>query len=242
MRTLIGINILTSIQAYAYASHCQFWYRLGRIYPEDQFIFMTPPRMSIDRMRNECARIALEQECDYLMFIDDDVVIPYTAYRDLMTMNYDIAAGFVVIRGYPFNVMLFKETYDDNGILRLPYYNDYVDDIKDNILKCGAVGFSCVLIKCSLLKELTLPYFMTGTQQTEDIYFCLKARKEVPGITIGANFNVQCGHLGEPRIYTPDNRLLYKKMDEELNPSLIVPESTGDHNVEYVEKCLSSLV
>jgi len=244
-KTLIGVNILTSIQSQPYVNHMQFWYRLGRQYPEDQFFFMTPPRMSIDRMRNESAKIALDQECDYLMFIDDDVLVPITAYRDLvemMTLGYDVAAGVVIIRGYPYDVMLFKEEYK-NGRLGLPRFNDYKEHINDDgfSVNCGAVGFSCVLISVSLLKKIKPPYFVTGTRNTEDIYFCIKAKVQVPGVKIGATLKVNCGHLGVPSVYTPENRLLYKDLNEKEDPTLLSPYDSTNRSDEYIEKCLSSL-
>lgn len=246
-KTLVGVNTLTSVDQYVYSNHCQFWYRLGKVCPDDKFIFYTPARMTIDRMRNSAAKIALEQECDYLMFIDDDVIIPHTSYNDLkegITVGYDVIAGVTVVRGYPYNFMVFKE--DNKGGLR--FYNDLYDINNNNsnngnnkYIDCDAVGFSLVLIKCETLKKLQPPFFVTGSKHTEDIFFCMKLKHYLKEIRIGVIPHLKTAHMGERRAYHPDNREYYKILDESESPFLkdIVEykERDGDRGEDYLKKC-----
>ncbi len=182
MKCFICTNILNSVDAAAYVAHCNFWYQLGKQYPKDSFYSMTPPRMAIDQARNWAARMALEQECDYLMFIDDDMLIHPNTLSSLIKADLDIVMAHTYIRGFPFNVMSFKS--DGKGGLR--YFNDFIEHIDENgIYLCDAVGFAVCLIKVKLLKEMEMPFFVTGTGHTEDIYFCCKARAEVsPDVNI----------------------------------------------------------
>lgn len=245
MKTLIGTNVLTSVGDLAYGNHCQTWFRLGRN-SKDDFIFYTPARATIDRMRNESARIAMEAECDYLMFVDDDVLLPQmsgtTVYDQLKNVNSDIVAGNVIIRGYPFEPMFFKKVMV-NGELTLPYYRDWKESVdEEGVLRkdVGAVGFSCVLIKVSLLKKLTKPFFITGSHHTEDVYFCLKAMEEVSDVTIAVNTNVKCGHVLTPEIITDDNIKAHKIFCETLNPNLlqVTKEDRGNDYHKQVENAL----
>lgn len=64
--------------------------------------------MSIDNARNTAADLAMKAQCDYLMFIDDDVMIPKNTLDLLLKADKDIIAGLVIIRGMPFNVMAFR--------------------------------------------------------------------------------------------------------------------------------------
>lgn len=240
MLTLIGTNVLTSVHSYSYGNHCQMWFRLGRN-TEDNFIFYSPQRSTIDRMRNESARVALENEADYLMFIDDDVLLPIvlgsTAYDILKKADLDIVAANVMIRGYPFEPMWFKKEMKGNQIT-LPYYRDWKKKKdKDGVLRkdVGAVGFSCVLIKTSLLKKLTIPYFITGSNHTEDIYFCLKALEEYPKVKIGVCVDLICGHILTPEIVTAKNRSNLKDFCEAENPDLL-KEGNMDRGLVYHEQ------
>jgi hypothetical protein len=74
-----------------------------------------------------------------------------------------------------------------------------------------AVGFSCCLIETSLLKILSPPYFITGVTNTEDIYFCLKARDKFPDCKIKVDTSIQCGHILSAEMIEPDNLVNYRK-------------------------------
>lgn len=193
MKVLICTNILTVIDAAAYISHCNFWYRIGKTYPKDTFISMTPPRMSIDQARNWSARMALEMECDYLLFLDDDMIIHPDTLASLIDADQDIVMAHTYIRGVPFNVMSFIKK-EDGG---LHYFNDYKEHInKKGIVPCDAVGFAVCLIKMDLIRKMEAPYFVTGTHHTEDIYFCCKARREISeDVSIAVDTRVPTGHL-----------------------------------------------
>ena len=64
-KILIGINILSAVRANAYISHLTFHFTSARQFPDTKFILYTPERASIDNMRNQAAKIALDNECDY---------------------------------------------------------------------------------------------------------------------------------------------------------------------------------
>lgn len=224
MKMLIGINTLTAIDQPVYANHIQFFFRLGRHFPEtDQFAIMTPRRFSIDRMRNMAAKLALEAEYDYILFIDDDVIIPIDCLKKLLAADKDIVAGHTIIRGYPFNSMIFKHPSPEKRG-ELMHYNTWKPEDLDEkgLLDVDAVGFSCCLIKTSLLRKLSPPYFVTGPNHTEDIYFCMKARQFVPETTIFVDPSIDTMHnLGSEYIsavnrkdYEEYYKLTYNDFDD----------------------------
>lgn len=218
MKYFICTNILSSIDPSAYVSHCNFWYRLGRKFPLDTFYAMTPPRMAIDQARNWAAKMALELECDYLMFLDDDMVIIPDTLSSLIDCDLDITMAHTYIRGNPFNVMAFKKNEQGN----LAFFNDYESSVNEKgIYLCDAVGFAVCLIKVSLLRKMETPYFVTGTGHTEDIYFCCKARVEVgETVSIGVDTKVPTGHLLHKEavsFHTVDKlRTYYKELAKEI--------------------------
>ena len=108
MKLFIGINTLTAVEQPVYASHLNLFQRLGKDHPDWTVGLYTPRRTSIDRMRNSLAKMALEGEYDYIAFIDDDVIVPYNLFDKLLALEADIAAGWTIIRGYPFENMFFN--------------------------------------------------------------------------------------------------------------------------------------
>jgi hypothetical protein len=223
MKTLICVNTLTEIDSSVYAGHCNFWFRLGRK-TTDEFFFYTPHRTSIDRARNTAAQMALEQECDFLMFIDDDVILHVDTYQRLKDAAADIAMAHTVIRGYPFDNMAFKGEWEvtkagSERIKTLTFFNDWKDFLDtDGRYEADAVGCSCVLIKCELLKKLHKPYFVTSSSagMTEDVYFCLKAKETLgkSNVRIIVDSTIATGHLMDKQIVTEANRDLLKQFAE----------------------------
>jgi len=215
---VVATNSLTNTQYEAYTNHIQKWYNLGRMkkYRNLQFILMNPARMSIDRMRNLAAKTALEVGAKYLLFLDDDVLIQPDGLGRLLDAKADIAAGKVVIRGYPFDWMIFKKK--GKGLFPCPSLPE------TGVEPCDAVGFSFCLIKVDLLKKIPTthqPYFVTGVNNTEDIYFCIRARQADPKCTIVCACDALCGHILWPEVMDANNRLEYKRYFERMNPSLV---------------------
>ncbi len=228
MKTLVGVNTLQAIDTFVYSSHCQFWAQTRKDFPKDDFLLYTPYRMSIDAMRNDAARIALEQNCDYLMFIDDDVVVQPHTFRVLQKRDKDIIMACTFIRGYPFKPMWFRdfETIDQaNGKIRknLMTHDDWKDHLVTDgedagLVKTGAVGFSCVLIKVDIIRAMTPPYFVTGPGHTEDVYFCLRARAELePEPEIWVDTTISTGHTLMADLVTLDN---VEKLREFYKPEI----------------------
>ncbi len=237
LRIMVGVNTLTSVDNLAYSNHMQFWYRLGKNHPDKMFGFNTPHRSGIDAMRNHTAKVALDNDFDYILFIDDDVLLPFNncdPLQRLLDCNTDIAAGWTVIRGYPYNNMFFK--YDDKK--NLLFYNEFKTNDK-GLIECNAVGFSCCLIKCDLLRKVPPPFFVTGPRSTEDVYFCVKAKTFNPDVTIVVDPIVKTSHILGSEIIDPDNRDAYKTYQETCNPYLLQQAkeiySRGDEYLNMVE-------
>lgn len=235
MKTFVCINTLTDIEQMVYSNHIQFFYRLGKHYPNDTFILFAPRRMSIDRARNLAAKLALESGCDNLLFIDDDVIVPINMLDKLLAADKDIVAGWTIIRGYPFKNMFFK--FDDAKRDLSPMEGV---ERSSGVIDVDAVGFSTCLIKTELLKKIPAPWFVTGPTNTEDIYFCLKARQYVPDCTICVDTGIETCHLVGPEFVAPHNREDLMKFMESQDPSLLVKEmppfldASGDRGEKYV--------
>lgn len=230
-KVLVGINNLTVINPFVYGNHWQFSFRLGRDHTEDQFALFNPVRMSVDRMRNSTAKVALEHGFDYILFVDDDVCIPQDAYKQLKAANKDIIAGVTLIRGYPFYPMIFDFSNKENH-----YVVDYEKKAaKNGLLKCDAVGFSCCLIRTSILKEIPEPYFVTGTFSTEDVYFCLKAKEYIPKVKIFCHTKIETNHGIGMEFINPKNKSIWMKHVETEFPG-VKKKKEIDRGVEYLKK------
>ena len=179
--------------------------------------------------------------------IDDDVAVPPTALKSLIEADADISAGLVIIRGYPFHVMGFKQEsgelkhFDELPLVEIE--NQKV--LKDPITRSdglAAVGFSCALIKVSILKKIPPPFFVTGPYNTEDIYFCDKAREFVSDLTISLVTHVQPAHYLNPEPIEYVAIDVFKEFYETLQPELTRKIKDGDvRSIEYIKANLKKL-
>lgn len=257
-RIVTLVNTLVGINSKVYSNHTAFWCHNIRKFPDVDFKFFTPWRMSIDMARNTAAKMALEYEAEYLLFIDDDVLIPTDTLEKLLAPDADIVAGVVPVRGYPFNLMAFKRVAGE-----LPHFNELpkikVEGRDDEVLKdpvtqddgLAAVGFSCCLIKTSLLKRIPQPYFITGPRNTEDIYFCVKAHEilerlkindpTVQSLKIALATSVQPGHLLDPQPIEYSTIDVYKELFETLVPGITVEQNQGKRDINYIKANMAKL-
>ena len=237
-KILVGINNLTTVSQLAYANHCQWWYRLGKELPQHDFGLCNPRRMSIDRMRNFAGKCVVDLNFDYLLFIDDDVLLPMDTVKRLLDADKDIIAGVTLIRGYPYHPMIFNflgPIIDEAN--KCHYVDNYQEkaDPKTGLLECDAVGFSCCLIKAQVLRDLEPPYFITGQNHTEDVYFCNKAKTERRGTTVWVDTFVKTAHILGDDIIEPDNLGPRMAFDEAMTPGIAAKQKERDSRQEIID-------
>lgn len=236
IKILVCTNVLTQVDSTVYADHIHHYHKWGES-GKYKFYLYCPRRQSIDRCRNLAAKYALELECDYLFFIDDDMLIHANTLESLIAADMDIVMADTVIRGYPFHRMAFKATVDKDNNYDLKNYDDLMEHRDSNgLVECAAIGFATCLLKTKLLKDLNAPYFCTTPNGTEDVYFCIRCRQELPyEVKIGVDTKVPTWHQMDPLFVGPENVDKFKKFWEQCIQEGVSGER--DRGKEYYEKC-----
>lgn len=234
----------------AYPAHMQFWCNVGRNFKLGEVAFFSPRRMSIDRMRNEAARQAVGMECDYLFFYDDDVILPDDCLEVLIKTAQQhtklVVGGLTLVRGYPFNPMIFR--YQRTGdIYTMTCYKDYEKNVNEHgFVDCDALGFSCCLIDVNALKMLQPPYFVTGENNTEDVYFCHKINTETElEKPICVQTKIPTSHLLDQYAVSPANKQHFVRLEKGLYNrfpgTLDKDKNRHDRDAEYREQVMERL-
>lgn len=146
----------------------------------------------IDEARNEVSRQAIDLGFEFLLFLDDDVILPPDAVRrlthTLKASGADVAGGIYPTKWLPAEPVVYR------GDGRGAFY-----DWKDgDVFEADAIGTGCMIIRVSILKELEEPWFKWdygvegGREVSDDIYFCRKLREK--GFKILGDSNVICKH------------------------------------------------
>jgi len=150
----------------------------------------------IDRARNELVQDALKDNCDYILFIDSDIIMPSKSIDKLIDMNVDIASGLYFAKGKPYLPVARVMKGDKHFYLEEFEYN--------TIMEVAGVGMGLCLIKSEVFRHLKYPYFKfdwkddeNGIYQVaEDLYFCDLARGA--GYKIMLNTGILLEHEGIP--------------------------------------------
>ena len=228
IKVMVACCILTEVDGQAYPSHIIHAFRMGRD-TDCEFLFFSPRRMAIASARNSAVEAAIQNDCDYLFFYDDDMDLHKDTFSTLLSRDKDVIMAMCHIRGYPFHPMVFKwidvKGFDhkiadlkerDKAMMIWKDYADHVDSegVLNNV---ATVGCAATLIKVELLRKMDYPWFYTGTANTEDVYFCCKARDKVPEVSIAVDTTVPAGHyIKDKRLLYPYNAEFLKKQDEDL--------------------------
>ena len=147
--------------------------------------------------RDFIAKYAAENDYDYLLFADSDMVFSSDDLKRLVEHDTDIVSGrYVTRRGENKNVAYTKVITRR----RVPYREPKLIEDKDTsgyaeIAACG-LGFCLIKVKAirTMLKHyksLFEPKFGVG----EDIAFCLRARR--CGFKVYIDRDIKLGHIGE---------------------------------------------
>ena len=170
--------------------------------------------------RNKIAQKALDLETDYVLMVDNDVVLPKDALKNLTDDLKEVCLGYYAHRDtdniYRGRTCVCK-VYDPNGVkyFNYPLESEYTaEELKElregnNFkVRIHGGGMGCAFIKTELFQRLDYPWYdwvnyanAHRGMLSEDLFFCEKCRKA--RIPIYTDTRVGCGHMLR-RIQWPD--------------------------------------
>lgn len=191
MKVFIGIPHQGNIRA----ELSEYLWTLQKNNP-DAFLFMHEVS-PVDVNRNIIARQFLASDCDYLFWIDSDIVPPHGALETLLSANCDVTGALVqAMRGQDLITLLLKKK---NKKFEL------VKPLPDQLQEVDATGFGCMLIKREVVQKLI----------DQDGYFCRFHYDKKGNVTFGedADFCDRAQKLGykimiDNRVFTSHYHVL----------------------------------
>jgi len=162
--------------------------------------------------RNRIAEKALELNADYVLTVDNDVVLPKDALQSLLEDPKEVCVGYYAHRGndnlYHGRTCICK-LYDKDGkeYYHFPLESEYTAEELHGMKKAGTTkievhggGMGCALIRTEVFRKTSYPWYdwvnygnANKGMLSEDLYFCSLCRAS--GIKIYADVRVGCGHM-----------------------------------------------
>lgn len=155
--------------------------------------------------RNKIALLAQQLETDYVLMVDNDVVLPHDTLKWLLEDAQDVCLGYYAHRNadnqYNFHTSICRLGYYDYP-LESEYTAAQMKDFKRQgkyKFRIHGGGMGCALIKTDVFRRTQYPWFDwvnykdKSRMLSEDLYFCEVCRKA--GIPIFTDSRAACGHL-----------------------------------------------
>lgn len=161
------------------------------------------PNSLIYDSRNLLSLTAMENNFDYVMWLDSDMVVPINTIpmllSDAQEKNAPMVTGLYVKRDIPSGPVIFSEVQppeveNDHMVKRIRNFDIYP---RDSLFQVAGCGFGCVLTSVQLLREVFDKYgpaFAPFTWAGEDVSFCYRVKQL--GHDIWCDSRVKCGHVG----------------------------------------------
>ena len=153
-----------------------------------------------DKARNVIANRFLTDagQYDYLLFVDDDTVIPEDSIERLLAVKQPVVSGVQPLNmggAIVANVAFLPEPGDT-----APHWPEWWGwDRPTKPYQIGACGFGCILIHRWVFETLPWPWFAERIvdragldHRTEDVFFCMLCHDA--NIPIWCEPTVVCGH------------------------------------------------
>ena len=196
-KTKILIAITTNrsmVPTFFMKSMVELMYATKKVYPHTEIV--TVGASDISGMRNFACELAIRKGFDYIFMVDDDMEYPHDSITKMMDRNKLVVVGSATTRTPPYKPTQFKKVMLKNIVSE---ENEVLANGED-LIRIGATGTCGALIKTSIFKKLSYPYFyfkyhkdmrITG----EDIIFCNELNKKK--IPIYLDPTVNYGHLSK---------------------------------------------
>lgn len=157
---------------------------------------------SISDARNAACESAIDEDAEYLFFIDSDMDFPVETLQRLKDCKADVACTDMWSRGWPSfrTVMRSDKEPNDEGLLQsIPVKDeDLPPPGERGVEDVDICGMACTLIRVDFLKKFKerykdQPWFWVA-RHGEDATFCFNSK--AMGATIRCDFGVVAGHWG----------------------------------------------
>jgi hypothetical protein len=163
----------------------------------DLSVFTSQGTLIFDQ-RNSLVRTAVDEKCDYILFIDADMRFPKTTLERLLAHNKDIIGVNATTRMMPPKPTARNIQINEDGSVD---WLEVFSNKEKGIGKVDAIGCGVMLIKTSCLKNIPQPYFyfeqlLKGKLLGEDIYFCIKAKDAGIDTWVDHDLSMEIGHVG----------------------------------------------
>jgi hypothetical protein len=195
VKLFIGIPGFAGIQPEAQQSVLRMLYRLGRDTDYD-VVFSVITKSEQFRARNALVNAGLQASADYILMLDDDMIVPPDLAQRLIAHDKDVTGCLYYQRGGAFHPVIMKAREFEDGTFKSSFISE-TDPIITNpgLHQVDIIGGGCMLFKARVFDKLLEPYFWWEHNAGTDIHIC--RRLSDAGFEIWVDTSIELGHLSD---------------------------------------------
>jgi 2-polyprenyl-3-methyl-5-hydroxy-6-metoxy-1,4-benzoquinol methylase len=212
----IGVPCYGGVAPEVLEDWMRFMYHCGRRLPQYDFHLGIRTKSEQFRARNQIVDGALQTNCDWLLMLDDDMVInalvtagptaDYGFLERLIAHDKDLCGVLYYQRGGMCPPVLMTAVGDTG------YRFLYDHEVTGGLQRVDVAGGGCLLVKTRVFDHLPFPYFGPEYEYGTDVQLCRQALAK--GFEVWADTSIEFGHLKQERvIVTSHNRLQHQVSD-----------------------------
>ena len=195
----VAIPMNWSLHRDAVISYLSLFRRLR----DDDVSLLTSETAVVSFARNNIVKrfLDLDPPVEYLLMIDDDIVVDPAVIEKLTIHQRPIISGVYYKKSEPFDPVVYLSKPAEGGEalgnnLFGTHDTDYHavhTEVDKGLFKVDGVGAGCLMVRRDVLARMEPPWFKFEGSG-EDLYFCRKAK--ALGYDILIDTSMQLGHVG----------------------------------------------
>jgi 2-polyprenyl-3-methyl-5-hydroxy-6-metoxy-1,4-benzoquinol methylase len=218
-RVLIGVPGFAGVQGEVQENFFAFAYHCGRYATDYDFCLKILTKREQFRARNHLVDLAIMNECEYLLMLDDDMVIPPDLFLKLVAHDKDVIGALYYQRGGAFHPVLMRQMSAKDGFRSIEFLNHFDKALMHpGLHPVDVIGGGCLLFKVDVFRQMQQPYFWIDGIVGTDVSICTRLREA--GIQPYADTSIELGHLGDKEVITSRTVPKYSKKLGEVNEQL----------------------
>lgn len=201
-KILIGIPAFDGVVAEAQQSMFSMVFRAGRDLPHIDVGIHIGYKREQFRARNNIVDAAIASDMDYILMLDDDMVVPHNLVERLIAHDKDIVGALYYQRGGTFNPVIMQRFSQEPGLHGAAFIppNDPMLTTNRGLHEVDVIGGGCMLFKADVFRSIIQPYFESERRLGTDLSIC--GRFKDAGKKIYVDTTIELGHVGEKQIVT----------------------------------------
>lgn len=192
MKTMIAVPCMDSLNV-------RFVQSLEEMNRVGQMSSCFCPGSLVYHSRNILAQAAVDNDMDYVLWIDSDMAFAPDTFdkllEDIQKPGVDMVAPIMFCRREPFDPVIYDGVKYGFGEVAANIMHDYP---RNSLFEVDAVGFGMILMKTEVIKSVQTEFgknpFNLVPGFGEDLSFCIRAKHQ--GFHIWCDSRLKIGHIG----------------------------------------------